>query len=264
MRKLICCLGICLLTACTPMRSDQPSVARGFSSALLGLAHLVLSPFQIAAGLLEGIASVPYYLSTSVHDINSGMMKASARLTLEDTYESAYGTSLQKVAANGETGVVFQRMKNATTYFQKILQQYGVPNSQAYILTSVDTANDQGYTLLAVVYRPMTSIQVMDKYHPNAVLNLQNNERLFYEPYRVNTAGKALDTVIDWAAVPRDSVQTQKGQAVLLTLAANAVINEKRSADYWAIEQRWIAGEARQITEQRLAKVQQRMGITKQ
>lgn len=263
MRKFICGLGFVLLTACAPMRSDQPSVARGFSSALLGLAQLALSPLQIAAGLLEGIAAVPYYLATSVHDINTGMLKASAHLTLEDTYESAYGTSLQQVPATGETGVVFQRMKQATLYFQRVLKQYGVKNSQFYILTSVDTANQQGYTLLAVVYRPTNAIQVYDKYHPKTLLSLQSEDRLFYEPYRTHAVGQLLDNVVDWAAVPRDSLQTQKGQAVLLTLAANAVISDKRSTDYWSIEQRWNAGEYRQITEQRLTYVQQRMGIAK-
>ncbi|TGO02059.1 hypothetical protein PN36_31115 [Candidatus Thiomargarita nelsonii] len=59
MRQLLIAL-VCffLLSACAPPKKDGPSVAHGFSSALAGVGHLLLSPFQIATGLLEGIASV--------------------------------------------------------------------------------------------------------------------------------------------------------------------------------------------------------------
>ncbi|HIE00029.1 MAG TPA: hypothetical protein EYP59_07030 [Thiotrichaceae bacterium] len=60
-KKRLVFLGLCLISACaTPQRPHEgPNVGHGFSMAIAGLGHLLLSPLQIAAGLLEGIASVP-------------------------------------------------------------------------------------------------------------------------------------------------------------------------------------------------------------
>ncbi len=247
------------LTACAIPSRDAPNAQHGFSSALTGLGLLILSPFQIAAGLLEGIASVPYYLSTSTRQINEGLIQAQAKISLADTYESAYQKRLNDVPENGETGTVFRRMKHATEFFQRILRQYGVVNPENYYLTSIDT--NSNYTLLAVIYRPVKSIQVIDKYQTNSQRTFNSEDRLFYEPFKTDSQNRALDTVIDWAALPSDSLQTQKAQAVLLTLAANAVVTQKRSPEYWQIEQRWFAGEAKAISEERARSVQGRMGL---
>ncbi|EIJ41985.1 hypothetical protein BegalDRAFT_1082 [Beggiatoa alba B18LD] len=260
--KSIRLLVLCgVLTACATPNQNAPSVVHGFSSALTGLGILILSPIQIAAGLLEGIAAVPYYMATSTRQINTGLIQAQAKITLDDTYEAAYGKRLADVPDSGETGVVFQRMKHATTFFQQILRQYGVVDSEQYYLTSIDTANEAGYTLLAVVHRPTQSIQVMDKYQPNMVRTFTNTDRLFYEPFQVDSNKRPLDTVIDWAALKTNDLHTQKAQAVLLTLAANAVVSHKQSPDYWQIEKRWIAGEYQVITEQRTRYVGERMGL---
>jgi hypothetical protein len=53
--------------ACAAPNEQGPSPGHGASSAMQGFAHLILSPLQIAAGLLEGIAAVPYFLSTNIH-----------------------------------------------------------------------------------------------------------------------------------------------------------------------------------------------------
>ncbi len=45
---------------------------------LAGTKNLILAPFQIALGLLAGIASMPYYLAMSLEQINRGMIDAQA------------------------------------------------------------------------------------------------------------------------------------------------------------------------------------------
>ena len=156
---------------------------------------------QIAAGLLEGIASVPFYMSMSVQKINKGMVDAQAKVTLDDTYESAYGKRVAAVPETGDTGEVFRRMKHATDYFQKVLSRYGVRDAGHYILTSIDTANSKGYTLFAVVYRPFDTITVIDKYDGKTLRTFTKEDRLYYEPFERDSRGRSLDTVIDWAGM---------------------------------------------------------------
>jgi len=263
MKPKLMIMVLCLLfaAACTTSNESGQKVKTGFGKAAIGIAQLILSPLQIAAGLLEGIASIPYYLSTSVNEINKGMVAANAKITLDDTYESAYGKRIKSIPESGDTGEVFQRMKHASEYFQKVLSRYGVPKAERYILTSIDTANAKGYTLFAVVYRPASYIKVLDKYDGTTVRIFEAGDRLFYEPFLKDINGKSLDTIIDWAALPREYIKTQKAQALLLTMAANSVVNEKRSPDYWDIEKRWIAGEFEEITEQKMSAVRNKMKI---
>jgi len=53
-------------------------------------------------------------------------------VTLDDTYQSGYDTPLSDVPENGDTGVVFVKMKQASPFFQKVLKQYGVLDSHHY------------------------------------------------------------------------------------------------------------------------------------
>lgn len=263
---LVILLFLITLVACAspeggPAGKGDQKAGRGFSVALKGIVQLVLSPLQIAAGLLEGIASIPYYLSTSLQDINKGMIDAQAKITLDDTYESAYGKRISAVPPSGDTGEVFRRMIHATEYFQKVLSRYGVRNADHYILVSIDTANNMGYTLFAVVYRPQPAIRVIDKYDGQTIRNFTRDDRLFYEPFEKDASGKALDMIIDWAGLPRDLILTQKAQALMITMAANAVVNEKRSPDYWEIEKRWIDGDYLAIVEQKMNSVKNKMKI---
>lgn len=237
---VICCL--ILLACATPSRQGGPDIGRGLISVFKGLAHLVLAPVQIVAGLAEGIAALPYYAGTGIHAINEGLTKAQAKVSLDDTYEAAYGKRLNEVSADGDTGEVFKRMKHATEFFQKVLKQYGVRQPENYILTSIDTANNDGFTLFAVVYRPTKVIDVADKYDGKTTRRYTSDDRLFYEPFEKDLSGKPLDTIIDWAGMPIEYYNTQKQQALLMTLAANSVVAEKRRLDYWAAERQWIAG----------------------
>jgi hypothetical protein len=257
---------LAFILCCAPavqQPGDQGTKAsgRGLGMAAVGIMNLILSPIQIAAGLLEGIASVPFYMSMSVQKINKGMIDAQAKVTLDDTYESAYGKRVTAVPETGDTGEVFRRMKHATDYFQKVLARYGVRDAGHYILTSIDTANSKGYTLFAVVYRPADSITVIDKYDGKTLRTFTREDRLYYEPFERDAKGKPLDTVIDWSGMERELFTTQKAQAVLLTMAANAVVNEKRSPEYWDSEKRWIAGEFLPIVEEKMNGVKNKMKL---
>ncbi|MBT8342117.1 MAG: hypothetical protein HKP58_04745 [Desulfatitalea sp.] len=228
---------------------------------MAGFAHLVLSPVQIAAGVLEGISALPYYMSTSIHDINKGLIDAQASITLDDTYDSAYGHRQSEVNEEGETGEVFRRMKHASQTFQVVLKKYGVSDYDRYILTSIDTANDAGYTLFAVAYRPVDSIRVVDKYDASKIREFKKGDRLFYEPFQKDAAGRPLDRIVDWAGMPRETIKTQKGQSMLLTLAANAVIENRSGDEYWEAEKQWIAREFRNIVETKMAQVGKKLKI---
>ena len=249
-------LSVFLISGCA---ANGAKTNHGFYGFLKGIGHLILSPIQIAAGLLEGVASLPYYVSTSLHDINKGLEDAQAAITLDDTYESAYGKRINEVSLDGDTNERFRRMKHASNYLQKVLKQHGVIDHQNYYLTSIDTANRSGSTLFAVVYRPLTSISVVDKYNHRRHRDFTTKDRLFYEPFQHDVNGNQLDRVIDWAGVPVDTYRTQKMQAVLLTLAANAIIDKKTRHDYWKIEKRWIDGEFEQIMRAQNSKTRRSM-----
>ena len=192
----LCCF--CFISACALPTKNQVE-------SLVGVA--LLSPFQIAAGLLEGIASVPYYKSTNLRAINNGLIKAQAEIILDDTL------------------VTFNTMTQATSYFQKLLKKQNIHNHSRYILTAIEEISGK-YTLLAVIYRSNNGIKI-----------------------------------IDWAALSISSIQSPKAQTLFIILAANSVLNEKRMPEYWEIKRRWLAGEAREIVEQRTKDMNRRMGI---
>jgi hypothetical protein len=141
------------------------------------------------------------------------------------------------------------------------LNRYGVSDAGNYILTSIDTANSKRYTLFAVIYRPADTIKVIDKYDASTIRTFSREDKLYYEPFEKDSRGKKLDTVIDWAGLPREFITTQKGQALMLTMAANSVVNKKRTPDYWDIEKRWMAGEFEEIVDQKMSSVKNKMKI---
>ncbi len=259
----ILALGMGALFACAAPQTGGPNPEHGFTSMLRGIGHLILSPVQIAAGLLEGVASLPYYAATNLNAINDGLIKAQAKITVDDTYEAAYGKRISQAGPEGDTGEVFRRMKHASEYFQKVLAQHGTPDAQHYILTSIDTANPQGFTLFAVVYRPTDAVTVIDKYDGKTIRKFTREDRLFYEPFAVDVNGKPLDTIVDYAGVPTESYKTQKQQAILLTLSANAVADGKKRSDYWDAEKLWISGAFEGVVDQQNKKVQQSLGLSK-
>ena len=200
---------------------------------------------QIANGLGQGLAALPYYALADVDldEINPQFEKIGAEITLADTYRAAYGKNFDEVPADGDTGHTFSTMQEATRNLHKILNDHNVPNAENYIMTSIDTANDQGYTLFAVVYRPYDVITVVDKYDKKTTRVLNRNNRLYYEPFHYDINRRPLDAIIDWAGIPVTSYAKQKYQALMLTLAANKIIERPTRLDYWEAEERWIEGE---------------------
>lgn len=259
MKRMLISMSIAvLLTACAPPRTGGPSPEHGFNTFGEGVGHLVLSPVMIVAGLLEGIASLPYFIAADVHEMNRAMVEGGARVDLDRTYEYAYSERMEDVPASGETGKVFRHLSEATQHFQRVLRGYGVTDYRRYVLTGVRTADRDGYTLYAVIYRPTESITVRDG---QTVQQLRPGDRDYYKPYARDANGRPLDVIIDWAGVPRTNIRTQKGQAILMTLAANSVLINRRSDEYWRVERRWVAGEYEAIVAERKRDLDRRMGV---
>jgi hypothetical protein len=256
MRRLyVIVLSTFLVTGCVSHRAGEPSPAEGFGQAL---GYLVLSPVMIVAGLLEGIATAPYLIDADLHDVNREMEKANTNVTLDETYQHAYGRRLETVPKSGSTGTVFRHMSEATGHFQNVLSGYGVADHDRYFLTAVRTADRAGYTLYGVVYRPARQIRILEQ--NSRVRTVSPADRAYYRPYERDASGRPLDVVIDWAGVPRTTIRTQKGQAILMTLAANSVLINRRSDGYWDIEKRWIEGDYKRIVDERKGQLDQRMG----
>jgi len=259
MKRMVISLSIAaLLAGCAPPRAGGPSPEHGFNTFGEGVGHLMLSPLMIVAGLLEGIASLPYFIAADVHEMNRAMVEGGASVSLDRTYEYAYSERMENVPASGETGKVFRHLSGATEHFQRVLKGYGVEDYQRYIRTGVRTADREGYTLYGVIYRPTESVYVHDG---RTVRHLRPGDRQYYQPYERDANGRPLDVIIDWAGVPRTSIRTQKGQAILMTLAANSVLINRRSDGYWDVERRWIAGEYEAIVAERKRYLDRRMGL---
>jgi len=234
-----------------------PSPEHGLETAAQGAAHLMISPFMIVAGLIEGIASLPYFLGTGVHELNDGFQEAQASVNLDTTYRHAYGKPLAEVPSNGDTGRIFRDMDEATAHFQRVLRGYGVTDADRYLLTAVRSADRDGYTRYAVIHRETRSVRVAG----GTSRVLTPSDRDYYRPYALDADGRSVDTVVDWAGVPRTAIRTQKGQAILMTLAANSVLINRRSDDYWPVEQRWQAGKYRQVVNERKVYLDARLGL---
>ena len=247
-RKII--LGVAtvmLLNACAPAHQQAKTAhPRGFDAMGHGLEQLVLSPFVIVAGLLEGIAMLPYYVAQDLHALNHALVQHQAPVDLERTYQYAYGQALTENAGGGRA---FKRMAEATMHFQDVLKGYGVKHHRNYILTAVRSADDAGYTLCALVHRNQSAINV--RVSEGGTRTLTRADPEFFRPYRSDTQGRPIDIVIDWAAVPRHAITNQKAQAILMTLGANSVLQDRRSAEYWHAEQRWYAGQHKSVVARR-------------
>lgn len=260
MKRVIISLSIAAVVAgCAPPRTDGPSPEHGFNTFGEGVGHLMISPLMIVAGLLEGIASLPYFVAADVHEMNRAMVEGGANVNLDRTYRYAYSERMEDVPSSGETGKIFRHLSEATEHFQRVLRGYGVEDPERYVLTGVRTADREGYTLYGLVYRPTESIYVHDG---RTVRQLSPGDRDYYKPYERDANGRPLDVIIDWAGVPRTSIRTQKGQAILMTLAANSVLINRRSDGYWDVERRWVAGEYKQIVAERKRHLDKRMGLS--
>ena len=258
-RTLISLFVAALVAGCAAPREGGPSPEHGFNTFGQGLGHLILSPFMIVAGLLEGLSTVPYFVSADLHEMNRAMVEANAKVDLERTYEYAYEEKIENVPASGSTGKIFRHLSEATRHFQRVLKGYGVEDYEHYVLTGIRTADRDGYTLYAVVYRPDIVVQIREGGRSRS---LEPGDRDYYKPIERDANGQPMDVIIDWAGVARTNIRTQKGQAILMTLAANSVLINRRSDDYWRVEQRWIAGDYEAIVAERKRQLDKRMGVS--
>ena len=261
-RTLSTALCASTVVACVPSYHGAPSTEHGFNTFGQGLGQLILSPFMIVAGLLEGIISIPYFVAVGLHELNRGLIDAGAQVSLETTYRDAYGQQLDHVPASGDTGMVFTEMRSATTFFRTMMQRRGTSRAEDYVLTAIRTADTQGFTLYAVCHRPVKVIHVVDKLDPTKIRRYSADQLEFYQPFAFDAEGNPLDTLIDWAGLPRTNIRTQKAQAILMNLAANSILNGKQRPDYWGIERRWIAGQFYQVAAERDEQLRARMGLT--
>lgn len=245
-----------LATACVPMRDGEmpPAVALG-----KGLGYLVASPLLIVAGLLEGIVTAPYLVHSDLHEMNRNMVEADSQVSFDQTYQYAYDRELADVPESGDTGMIFRHMSEATAHFQKVVKGYGVEDYDRYLLTAVRTADRDGYTLYAVVYRPAGEIRIFDE--SNRARFVGPGDPSYYRPFQRDANGRPLDMVIDWAGVPRTTIKTQKGQAILMTLAANSVLINRRSDEYWTAERRWMVGDFKGVVAERKTDLDRRMDL---
>jgi len=245
-----------MATACVPHRAGEMSPAHGLG---LGLGYLIASPLLILSGLLEGIVTAPYLLNADLHEMNRDMVEADTRVSFDETYQYAYERRLADVPASGDTGMIFRHMIEATTHFQKVIKGYGVEDYQNYLLTAVRTADRDGFTLYAVVYRPVGEVRIIDEYNRTRFVGPRDKE--YYRPIPQDAGGRPLDVIIDWAGVPRTTIKTQKGQEILMTLAANSVLINRRSDEYWSAERRWVGGDFEGVVAERKVDIERRMDL---
>ncbi len=243
-------LFVALLTTCIACAHNQT---------------ISLQTNQIAIGIQAGAPALPYfvYSKISLPHLNEEFKNSNALITLEDTYDAAFGVSFNDIPANGYTGQAFDNMETASRYLQNILKSKGIIDSQNYYLTSINTANSDGYILIAAIYRPVATISVFGKFNFLARQTLTAKDSEFFQAYRKDDTQNDLDIVYEWAALPIDCVSYQAFQAILLTLTANKILEQKPDHDYWRKERQWIAGNHLSVMVKQDIQVSQALGIEK-
>lgn len=251
------------------MRTFDKLLLVSLFTTCLSCAHdrfiIPLETDQITKGIHAGTQSLPYFIysKTSLQVLNAKLKKLNAAITLEDTYDAAYKFSFKNIPVDGNTGQAFDNMETASRHLQNILKSRGINDSEHYLMTSMDTANADGYILIAAVYRPPSTIAVFNKFNFLARQTLTSKNPAFYRAYKTDDSRKTLDIVYEWAALPIECLSYQAYQAILLTLTANKVLEQKEKNDYWAEERQWIAGNYLSVLVKQDIKVSQALGIEK-
>ena len=232
--------------------------------ATMGCSTYYTIPLALFGGTLDvGTASLPYYAysTTTLEVINEEFKSSNAAVTLEDTYLAAYGKPFVGIPPDGDTGQTFSDMLTATRYLQKILAAKGLADADHYFLTSINTAVDNGFTLITAVYRPSAKLAVFEKFGAANQVTLTCDHEPYFRPYRIDCTGKPLDIVYDWAALPNNCFEKQGHQALMLTFTANKILAQEPREDYWAAEKQWIAGDYVSVVTRQDAMVCQQLGI---
>ncbi|MBI3456580.1 MAG: hypothetical protein HY002_12450 [Candidatus Rokubacteria bacterium] len=257
--------GALLVTGC----AVGPYGQTGMETFGRGLVNLVLSPFMIAAGILQGLAFLPYTIGTGLAELNRGLLQAQA-VPLDDSYKATFGVSITDQRVDQQSGEIRgqeglygryrpQAIMEANRAFQRLLVSQGMPEEKArnYVLAgNYAYAWSRGHILLAVTYRHSGAqpIRVASK-ETGIVTTFRPDQRAWHEPYERDVNGQAIDEVIDWTAMEYKLLRQDKIVATLMVLAAEAVKSGKRATDYWEAERRWKAGETTQLIRESVGRV---------
>jgi hypothetical protein len=254
-----------LLTSCA-----YPGVERGLDTFGRGMAGLILSPFMIVGGLLQGLAFLPYTVGLALDDFNRTLREAQA-VTLDDSYRATFGvSSLADARVDKRTGEVAgesfgfgqhrpEAMLEATRAFQRLLVSQGMPEEKARhyaIVGDYTHVRTRGHLLVAVVYRhtSMEAFRVRSK-ETGIVTTLRPEQASWRSAYEHDLNGRVIDEVIDWAGIEYASLRQDRVVATLMVIAAESVKSGKRSPEYWQVETRWVAGATTQVMAESSAKV---------
>ena len=254
LRTTAICVALASLTACNTTTSNYGSYDQT-SSEVAGLT--IASQMMLIGGATAGLALFPLLIAADLQAANDAMVRSNSRATLSDTYEFVYNRDISTVGSNGNTGTVFRDLRTATRHFRTVLDGHGVARSKDFVLTAVRSADTRGYTLYALVHRPQQTIRIRDA--RGQIFTLDENDSAYYRPYQSDVNGRVLDVVVDWAGVQRSQIANQKGQAVLLTLAANSVLMNRRSDEFWSIRQKWLSGQYRAVVTERQLEIERRL-----
>ena len=233
-----------------------------------GVRDLVLAPFRIVAGVLQGIAFLPYTVGVSLAELNRALAEAQA-VSLDDAYKATHGVSVKDPRVDQQSGAVAggglygrhrpAAMLEATRAFQRLLVSQGMApeRAQHYALTGVYThVRSRNHLLVAVVHRQpgMEPFRVVSK-HTGIVTTFRPEQMGWREAYERDVNGQVVDEVIDWAGLEYSWLRDDKVVATLMVLAAEAVKSGKRAPDYWQAERRWMGGDSAAVMRESLDKV---------
>lgn len=263
--------GIAALTAIFLLQGcAHPYAERGMETFARGMANLVLAPFMIVGGLLQGLAFLPYTIGIALDDLNRSLREAQA-VTLDDSYRATFGVaSLDDPRVDKRTGEVAgesfgfgqhrpEAMLEATRAFQRLLISQGMPEERARhyaVVGDYTHTRTQGHLLVAVVYRHtgMEPIRVRAK-QTGIVATLRPEHMAWRSAYQQDVNGLVIDEVIDWTGIEYAALKRDRVVATLMAIAAESVKSGKRSPEYWEIERRWIAGQSTRIISESAEKV---------
>lgn len=222
-----------------------------------------LQTYHMVKGLEVGSPALPYYAysGTSLEVINREFKTAKAKVTIEDVYTHGYEKSFKGLPPDGDTGQTFTDMATATGYLQKVLKAKGSPDAETYFLTSIDSAKEFGFSLVAAVHRKDERISVIEKFGASEENAITCDDPTFYQPYRFDCKGNPLDIVYEWAAIPNDCFEKQGHQAILLALTANKLLERSPKDNYWEAERKWISGNYKSVVIDQDYMVCQELGI---
>lgn len=262
-------LSTIVITGMLTTGCASPNGQLGMETFGRGILNLLLSPFMIVAGLLQGLAFLPYTVGTGLAELNRGLLQAQA-VPLDDSYKATFSVSIADPRVNQQSGEIageqglYGRYRpaaifEATNAFQRLLISQGMPEDKAqhYILAGVYTHTwSRGHVLLAVVYRHpgMEPFRVASK-HTGIVTTFRPDNRGWREPYERDANGQIIDEVIDWTGMDYALLKQDKIVATLMVLAVESVKSGKRSPDYWQAERRWIGGDTARVIQESIGRV---------